>query len=221
MKKVFALLLALMMAFTCMQVIAEENTITVYVTIANGNLCTVYLPVAVTDIDGDGALTINDTLYCAHEAAFEGGAEAGYASVMSDWGLFITKLWGVENGGSYGYYLNDVAAMSLTDTVADEDYLNAWVYTDTTGWSDTYCFIMGDDNGDDTATLYLCAIVYDENYAPVTILLPGAHIIINGEVSEYVTDENGSVIIPMTDDFMLISAYSEEVNLVPPAFIIG
>ena len=51
--------------------------------------------ITVADNDGDGALTINDALYAAHEKAFTGGAAAGYASVQSDWGLSLSKLWGI------------------------------------------------------------------------------------------------------------------------------
>lgn len=41
----------------------------------------------------------------------------GYATDTGDYGLYITKLWGTENGGSYGYCLNNAACMSLTDPV--------------------------------------------------------------------------------------------------------
>lgn len=54
----------------------------------------------------------------AEMAETEGAAEGENAEAapdlpdngfaVSDEG-FITKLWGVENGGSYGYYVNNVA----------------------------------------------------------------------------------------------------------------
>lgn len=51
---------------------------------------------------------------------------------------FRNKLWGTENGGSYGYYVNNVSTWSLTDPVDEGDYVNAFVYTDLTTWFDTY-----------------------------------------------------------------------------------
>jgi hypothetical protein len=62
------------------------ETAKISVTIADkGNLVMSQEEVTVTDIDGDGTLTINDTLYAAHEATYEGGAAAGYGSAMSSW----------------------------------------------------------------------------------------------------------------------------------------
>ena len=43
------------------------------------------IEVELTDVDEDGALTIADALYLAHEAAFEGGAEAGFADAMGEY----------------------------------------------------------------------------------------------------------------------------------------
>ena len=69
---------------------AADASAKVYVTVANGGLELANSEVTVTDIDGDGALTINDALYAAHESYFKGGAAAGYASEMSDYGLMLT-----------------------------------------------------------------------------------------------------------------------------------
>ena len=106
----------------------------------DGKLVLVLEKIDLSDADGDGTITINDALYLAHEAEFEGGAAAGYASEQSDYGLSLTKLWGCENGGSYGYYVNDASAMSLADPVKDGDRINAFVYTDLKTWSDKYCY---------------------------------------------------------------------------------
>ena len=103
MKKFFLLALALVLALNLAAVcLADEAAPTVYVTIANGDLMLIRQPVTLTDTDADGLLTINDALFLAHEEAFEGGAEAGYLAGESQWGLSLFKLWGVENGGSYG-----------------------------------------------------------------------------------------------------------------------
>lgn len=58
--------------------VQEEQTLTVYVTISDaGVLKVAQEPVAVTDGDGDGALTVHDALLAAHDALYQGGAEAG------------------------------------------------------------------------------------------------------------------------------------------------
>ena len=56
--------------------LADDTEVTV--SVANGDAVLVQKPVTVTDTDGDGALTIADALYCAHEAYFEGGAAGAY-----------------------------------------------------------------------------------------------------------------------------------------------
>ena len=143
-RKILALLLVLALAFSLIPMtLADDAPLTadVFVTISNaGELVLVREAVSVTDADGDGALTINDALIAAHDAKFEGGAEAGYASAQSDWGLSLTKLWGVENGGSYGYYVNDQMFMGLADPIATDDSIYAFVYKDTEGFSDAYAY---------------------------------------------------------------------------------
>ena len=83
---------------------AETPQAEVYVTIADGSgqLVLAQEAISVTDTDNDGVLTINDALYAAHEAKYDGGAAAGYASSVGQYGLAMDKLWGTENGGSYG-----------------------------------------------------------------------------------------------------------------------
>ena len=199
---------------------------TVYVTIADGQgqLVMVNAAIDVTDVDADGALTINDALYAAHEAAYEGGAEAGYAAADAGYGLSISKLWGEENGGSYGYYLNDVSAYSLLDPVADGDYLNAFVYTDLEAWSDLYCTfgyreVVADAGANIILTLNM--MTFDENWNPVSLPVEGAILTIDGEDSEVVTDAEGKAqfTIEAAGEY-LISARSDSAILVPPVCIV-
>lgn len=201
---------------------AEELSAEVYVTIAdeNGKLALANEKIEVKDIDGNGALTIDDALYCAHEAKFDGGAEAGYKSADSDYGRYLEKLWGVENGGSYGYYLNNASTMSLDDKIISGDYVNAFVYTDLTAWSDTYCYfdtasVSAEVN--EPISLTLTAAGYDENYAPVTFPVANAVITANGVETEFVTDNEGKVEIALDGpEYYVISAVSSEKVLVPP-----
>ncbi len=201
---------------------AEELSAEVYVTIAdeNGKLALASEKTQVTDVDGNGELTIDDALFCAHEAKFNGGAEAGYKSADGDYGRYLEKLWGVENGGSYGYYLTNASAMSLGDKVISGDYVSAFVYTDLTAWSDTYCYfdtmsVSAEVN--EPITLTLTAAGYDENYAPVTLPVEGAVITVNGEETEFVTDSEGKAVITLDGpDYYTISAVSKDRILVPP-----
>lgn len=194
---------------------------TVYVTIADdeGRLSVADRAVNVSDADGDGALTINDTLIAAHEMFYSQGAAGGYEAVEGDYGLSVSKLWGVENGGSYGYYLNNASAWSLTDPVNDGDHLNAFIYTDLTAWSDTYCYFDKFDATTDSGdiTLTLSAASFDADWNPITVPVEGADITVNGEKVGAKTDADGKVSLKFTGsgDY-LISAVSETQTLVPP-----
>lgn len=227
MKKTISLLAALLLVLTVavLPVMAEgEDAITVYVNLSNaGELVMAHEAIAVTDVDGDGALTIQDVMILAHDAKFEGGAAEGFAAVDSDYGPMITKMWGVENGGAYGYYLNNNMAYSLLDPVADGDCLTAYVYTDTMTYSDIYAYFevseaQGTAGEELTVTLY--QVGWDTNYAPVGNPLSGVSITMDGE-EVAVTDENGNAtFVPATEGTFVLSAASEELTLVPPVCIL-
>ena len=197
----------------------------VYVTISNGEHKIVMEKVTVTDIDSDGALTINDALYNAHESFYDGGAEAGYATEKTKWGLSLTKLWGVVNGGSYGYYVNNSMAWSLTDAVADGDHISAYVYTDARNYTDTYTFF--DANTLDVASgsdfdVTLKMMVFNSDGNAVAVPLEGAVITIDGEATDITTDANGKATIPTSAaGTFLISATSSTTLIVPPALMLN
>ena len=224
MKKLLAGMLALMLCVSAMPLNAnaEGESVNVKVTISDkdGNAVLQQKSVTVTDIDGDGALTINDALYIAHEENFEGGAEAGYSAEKSEYGYGITKLWGTANGGSYGYYVNHTASMGVGDTINDGDYLDAFVYTDLENWSDKYAFFdkYHEEIGEkQTLELTLSYAGYDENWNPVTLPVEGAVITINGEQTDFVTDANGYVEIRFENaGEYVVSAVSDNLNIVKP-----
>lgn len=230
MKKVICILMTVLMLIGSMSVLAfaEESleSITVYVSIANdkGLLALAQEPIKVTDVDKDGALTVNDALYSAHEAKYEGGAAAGYESAPSQWGISLNKLWGVANGGSYGYYINNNSAMSLTDTVKDGDYLNAYAYTDLSTWSDMYCYfdaykLSGDAGA--PVTLTLTASTYDAQFNPITVPVADAVITVDGISTTYKTDTEGKVTFNIGNaGVRVISAKSQKQTLVPPVCIL-
>ena len=194
---------------------------TAYVTIAdeNGELALVREAVVLEDADGDGAVTVNDALLLAHEQAYPGGAAAGYLSSEGPYGLKLDKLWGVENGGSYGYYVNHASAMSLTDPVSDGDEVAAFIYTDLDGYSDTYCYFdraTAELNAPGELTLTLKAAGWDADYNPVELPVADAVIVVNGEKTDFRTDENGSVTLHLAAGSYVISAVSDTQVLVPP-----
>lgn len=222
MKKFLSITIAIIMILAlCAPVFAAQDT-TVFVTICdkNGKIALAQEAINVTDADNDGILTINDTLICAHEAKYESGTSAGYATAMTAYGISITKLWGAENGSGYGYYLNNASAWSLTDTVKNGDFVNAFIYTDTTNFSDAFAYfdkntVAADKNSELTLTL-VCA-GYDSNFAPITLPVANAIITVNGEATSYKTDAQGKVTINISDaGTYVISAKSETQTLVAP-----
>lgn len=207
----------------CVATVSSNATAKVYVTIsdANGQLVLTQEPITVSDTDKDGYLTINDTMYAAHETKYEGGAEAGYASYYSAYGLSMSKLWGTENGGSYGYYVNNTSAWSLADTVKEGDYVNAFVYTDLTAWTDQYCyfdaFTLSGKEGE-SVTLTLSTTEWDsEANQSVIVPVANATIIVDGVATSYKTNEEGKVTVVLDKaGVQIISADSETQTLVPP-----
>ena len=224
MKKTLTVLLSGILATGALVVTASaEASAEVYVSVAdeNGSLVLAREKVTVTDINGDGTLDIDEALYAAHEAGYSG--EDGYEAYDGDYGRAIRKLWGVDNGGSYSYYVNNASAMSLNDTVKDGDHVYAYLYTDLTAWSDTYSFFDTDTakaGQGEKLTLTLSAAGFDESFAPITLPVEGAVITLNGEATEYVTDSEGKVEISISDTgSVVISAVSDTMTLVPPVCI--
>ena len=197
----------------------------VYVTIADaeGKTAVAAEKITVTDIDADSALTVNDVLYAAHEAFYEGGAAAGYATSVTQYGLSLQKLWGVANGGSYGYYVNNASAWSLADPVTDGDYVAAFVYTDAVGWSDHYSYFdsfRSEVLTGSAITLTYSEAGYDEKWNPVTLPVEGAVITVDGEATEVTTDAEGKATVTLTDaGAHIVSAKVEGKRLVAPVCI--
>lgn len=216
------LTMALMLVICSYGITVEADTqdpVKVYVTIAdeNGKLAMTQEEITVTDVDNDGALTINDALYLAHEAKYEGGAPAGYESAVSEYGLSLNKLWGTA--GAVGYYVNNASAWSLADTVKEGDYVTAFVYTDATTWSDAYCYFdVNTVSAKEGAqiTLTLSKAGFDADYNPIVLPVEGAAITIDGTASSIKTDAEGKVTITLKEGKHVISAVSDTEILVPP-----
>lgn len=223
MKKILSTLLALAMLVSITAF--AEDVPTVYVSISDdtGALVVAYAPVTVTDADGDGALTICDALIAAHAAYHPDGA-AAFLAEATEWGLSMYRLWNVENGGSYGYCVNDASAMSLVDPVKDGDHIKAYAFTDLTNFSDTYAYFTAPVTAttvDAEVALTLSAAAYDANWNPITVPVAGAILTVNGEKTGIVTDENGNALLTFAAaGVYTVSAVSATMTLVPPVCIV-
>ena len=226
MKKLFAILLTLIGIAGC-AALAETVPLSadVYVSVSDdaGTLVLACAPVTVTDLDADGVLTINDALTAAHTAHHPDGVD-GYLAEASEFGMSMVRLWGVENGGSYGYYLNDASAWSLLDAVADGAHVKAYAFTDLNSWSDTYAFfsalqVSAAPGVEFDLTLFCAA--YDAAWNPVTLPAEGAEISVDGTFTGAVTDAQGSVRLSFSEPgTYLVSARSRTQTLVPPVCIV-
>lgn len=224
MKKILSTLLALAMLLSLTAFAEEAPTVYVSISTDTGTLVLAYAPVPLTDEDGDGALTICDALMAAHAAYHPGGAEA-FLAEDTEWGKSMYRLWGVENGGSYGYMLNDVSPLSLLDSVQPGDHIKAYAFTDLTSFSDTYSYFNAPVAAaavNTEITLILSASGYDEAWNPVTYAVQGAFLIVDGEVyDDVVTDAEGRFVLTFPEaGVYTISAVSNDLTLVPPVCIV-
>ena len=216
MKKFLCTLLAL--ALLCGAALAE----TVYVTISNGQgeFCLAYALVEVTDVDGDDVLTVYDALYCAHESLYDGGAAAGFGAEDMGYGPSLTKLWGEENGGSYGYYVNNASCDSLANPIEERVHVQAYAFQDLESWSDQFCYFEQAESADGTCALVLNGLGFDADWNVVVSPVAGASITLNGEDTGLVTDENGAVAldIPSEPGTHIVSAVFADGVIVPPVY---
>lgn len=232
MKKIIAVLLSVLLVLSVGMLFVsadETEAIDVHVTIVDekSQFALAYETVTVTDIDGDSALTINDALYAAHEQFYDGGAEAGYATETTKWGLSLMKLWGVANGGSYGYLVNNSFAWSMTDPVQADDYIAAFIYTDTEDFSDVYTYFEPQYAEGETSVeveLKLMKTGFDEQGTPFVEPVADAQLLVNGEPDGKRTDSEGKAYVGFgsTGEWnILISATVADERIVPPVCIIN
>ena len=116
----------------------DADPIEVHVTISDkGTLVVPKKTVTVMDLDHSGDFNVDEVLFATHQDFYEGGAAAGYASAEFDYGLSITKLWG-DTSDFFGYLNNNDWCWNLDDIVEENDYVVAFIYEDTTYYSDAY-----------------------------------------------------------------------------------
>ena len=215
MKKLLCTLLAL--ALLCGAALAENALVTI--SNGQGEFCMAQVEIDVTDVDEDGVLTVYDALYCAHEAAYPGGAEAGFAAEDTEYGKSLTKLWGEENGGSYGYYLNNASCMSLDTPIEASSAVCAYVYQDLESWSEQFSYFVSELLDDGSVKLTLYAAGFDADYNEISTPIAGAAITVDGVENGQTTGEDGSFVVDFDSlggpGEHIISAVVEDMVLVP------
>ncbi len=205
---------------------AADKSVKIYATVSDGegNLVVKQQTVKATDVDGDGIITVLEALYCTHEKYFKGGASAGFATAVSDWGLSVVKFWGVETS-SVGYYVNGNTMTMPSDPVKSGDYVDAFIYQDQTAWSDKYATFskrIYEVKAGKKVTLSLSASGFDADWAPIEVPVAGATILKDGEATKKTTNSKGTATLKITEPgSYLISASSKDMTLVPPTCIIS
>ena len=199
---------------------ASEDAV-VYVTISvAGEIVAPSVPVLVSDLNADGGFDVDEVLKCAHDQLYPGGAEAGYASSVGDWGLGMDMLWG-DTSYAFSYYVNNTMAWGLSDPVQAGGSVYAYVYTDKEFYSDIYAYFDQTDavTEDGTLTLTLFAGSFDENWDVVFAPCAGAIITCNGTATEYVTDENGQVTVTFDENgsYLISAVGADEYTILVPA----
>lgn len=204
------------------------DPITAYVTVAvRGALAqdktgapVAYVPVS---LEGDSP-HIDDLLLALHAQSCQEGAE-GYATTESSYGgKMVTKLWGEETTYT-GFYRNG----SMTDLVdlepvEDGDYVVAFLYRDTSGWSDTLGTFDTPAGTAMAGERYTATLKSAQGGAP----LPDVPLYIGTSAGEAdqseavgVTDERGCVTFafPNPGEYYLLAKNAAQ-NLVPSLCVV-
>jgi len=204
-------------------VVAPPAPAEVTVSIINGSPVMAAEKITVTDTDGDGALTISDALYCAHEKKYEGGAAAGFAAEPSQYGLSLVKLWG-DTSGAFGYYLNNASPLSLLDAVENGDSVTAFIYQDTIGWSDAYSYFDKQTvtvKAGESIALTLSYLSLDpETWATSVKPAEGATVTVNGQDTEFTADANGKVTLDFDKEGTYLVSARSDMNIVSPVCVV-
>ncbi|MBS7263308.1 MAG: hypothetical protein KIG36_06850 [Eubacteriales bacterium] len=212
MKRIFVFLLCLLVAaagMTSALAVTAGNNVTVTI-IVQGEIVLPHKDVALTDVDSDGALTISDALAAAHTDYYPG--ENGFAAGPGAYeGLSLLKLWGDESG-AFMYFVNDVSAYSLSDPVNAGDDVVAFVFTDQTGWSDSFSYFdkkTANTEPGEALELTLSMLGYDDNWNTVVNPAVGAILTVDGDRTDVTTDADGKATLTFDEPgTYLVSAVS-------------
>jgi len=209
-KKVLSIILAFVIILGVFPVCAEgvEN-ISVYLSVSrygelvadkNGNT----FACVEIELDGKESYNLDDVFLTAHSLYYE-DAEDGYSSSEGEWGLGIDKFWG-DTSYNFGYQINGGTelVLGLGHMVENGDFIDAYIYKNQ--YPETEGYAMFDSrymslysNSECTLTLeYFSG--YDENWNNIVSPCEDAVIYINGEETEYQTDENGQVCLSFENE---------------------
>ena len=217
---VIASLLCLASLFSLSVFAEEEAKVNVKVSVTTKNSIKAGLvDVAAGDEDGDGAITISDALYVAHEIYCTAGV-SGYAAEETEFGLSLVKLWG-DDSGNFGYYLNHQPATSLADTIKEGDVINACIYEGVYPNMESYAYFDKDSavvGEGGSITLTLMKLGYDENFNAVSSPVANAKLTVDASPwGDYTTDANGKVTFtPEWTAEMIVSAIGENEEIIMP-----
>ena len=155
------------------------------------------IPVAVTDVDGDGLLTVNDALNLAGDAMQNHPDESNvYVYSVPDLDTVIEQISKNEDAHDPG-----------------SDAMNAYVYKEASFFDRS--FVMAEPG--EAFTLTLSHTGFDENQKLVTAPIPHAVITIDGKETSYVTDGNGRITLNFDEPgTIVLSAVTNIEQCVPP-----
>ena len=120
--RIFCIVLALTMLVGLMPVLAAEDDITVYVSVSDQGSIGVTKdggPAAMLEVTVPEGATVEDAIIAAHTAYCPAGTD-GYQATKGDMGLWMTMLWGKEEGVGL-FCINGATAMSTADTITAQD----------------------------------------------------------------------------------------------------
>ncbi len=200
MKKMLSVLMVFCMLL-CVVPAYAEGGITVYLSVSQygefvtdkNGMTMAHVPV---ELSGQTSYTIDDVLSRAHALYHPDGAEAYATSYSEEWGLGIAKLWG-DTSYNFGYQVNGgrESVMGPSHEVESGDSIDACIYKNLYPETESYArFESAVEEGYTEKEISLSlsyASGYDENWNTVFSPCEGATVIINGEETELVTDENG------------------------------
>ncbi len=197
----------------------ESDNVTVFISIShygefvidkNGKTVT-YSPVTLT---GKDTYTLDDVFRQAHNLYYPEGDE-GYSSSIGDWGFGVDMLWG-DTSYNFGYQLNGgvQSVTGLDQTVAEGDFVDAYIfnYSDQSYAKFNHQFISTSVDKPVSIELYN-ACGYDENWNNLFSPCDNAIITIDGNETEFITDENGFAEISFAEEgTYVISAKKTKVS---------
>ena len=226
-KKILGVFIVIAMLMGVMPVYAAED-VTVYVSVSKyGDVVKskdgdnmAYVPVVLT---GKDSYTLDDAFVNCHKSYYEDGVN-GYASSESDWGFGVDMLWG-DTSYNFGYQVNggSESVMGPGHEVDDGDFIDVIIYKN--AYPDTESYATFDKHIteakiDEVFEITLSYVSgYDDSWNSVFSPCVGATITINGEETEFVTDEDGKAYIEFEESGVVcISAKKEKLlkdNVVP------